>query len=1168
MKCSERNNQSLFRDWSKGDPIVGSQLVFSDRKILPCNSRRNTSSLRIPVTSRVRNDRICDVSTLTSAHATTTSHQQNHQKTPRSSGMLLSHQVLCNSEVPTNDESSQVEVSGSFDNVSMIDESLGDNNGTDAAGSSMNLVRTTDTTTSPDEVNVHLVPGTFHISEDDERFKVIASKRNLANLRILDVFQRSHVPFSMYDEIINTIFEEIRTGNIDPYEFHFSRESFLAYIKKRFKTAEPNITPVRLENRWNTNNNAGEIRPCDLVEVITFDVKEQLEDLFADKTLFGDLDNLVVNKDPDNPDSRWLPYVPQDGRLYEVLDAKWYQDYGKHCVTDESKQFCCPIGLYIDESETVTYGRYSFQPLIMFPLILTVKARNRNTSSRVIALIPDLEAKSSAVKAYSRAGEKLNTGTSMRNFHQCMAVALHSLKTYQNEGGIITYLQLGNQIRNVQVKIPVGCILGDAKSQDTLCGRFLSWTTKRLCRACNVSFESCNRAGFKCKWNMANKYAARIIVALNTDGIFTKQEQKKALASLHRRSVHSVVNAFEGIDFGGCPRGIYGCTPHDLMHLFLEGVLKYSTRLFVNRYTIKQKAEIDMLVMKMFNQFRSSERQNLLPRVSFNKGMTNLTMITADEEVGMAVTLLILGHTKKGQEIYETQLEENTTVIQEDEETQDEDGDDSEVGERVEDFERVRNPTNDRARRDADDVSILTRESFQSVITQEESGRNVTYRSVLQVMEMMLSFHAWYKSKKPMTWTETSYEALLTSIRTMIREIKTVIPRTEGNGWNLQKFHELLHIPVDVMNFGSPKNFDTGIYENRLIYVGKKNAKFCQKRGHTVFTQQLAGRIHENQCIEKGKRLLLRPDQHKQRSDGDSDDESCISSLSSLNIDGNGGRNAVQPDRGTDRMFPSYLVVLDNEGRAAECRWLTQTKCTVPIPIIRRFRQYLTQNNARYIAAYTEIKWMGRIFRAHPNFQKRGAWYDWAIIQEQPNQAERRRHQYNVRNHVNSACKLGQRPVKMLAFFVAGDDKCFLYHRTEDKSDSVDDSALAEQWSLKYTDSGNFSFPAISIASVNSIVDSVFCIEEDPQKGLISDPQTSKRVVLLKKKKCGQRNSPKQRQDVIELSLHLQVVDFVHVVIVSTQLLCFHVERCHEDVLVSVVFCSLAQTVIMEGVEY
>ena len=80
------------------------------------------------------------------------------------------------------------------------------------------------------------------------------------------------------------------------------------------------------------------------------------------------------------------------------------------------------------------------------------------------------------------------------------------------------------------------------------------------------------------------------------------------------------------------------------------------------------------------------------------------------------------------------------------------------------------------------------------------------------------------------------------------------MPRKEGNGWAIQKTHELLHVAIDVKNFGSPKNFDTGIMENRLIHVGKINALTTQKRGPTIFTRQLASRIHEKQCFDKAWR--------------------------------------------------------------------------------------------------------------------------------------------------------------------------------------------------------------------------------------------------------------------------------------------------------------------------
>jgi hypothetical protein len=94
-------------------------------------------------------------------------------------------------------------------------------------------------------------------------------------------------------------------------------------------------------------------------------------------------------------------------------------------------------------------------------------------------------------------------------------------------------------------------------------------------------------------------------------------------------------------------------------------------------------------------------------------------------------------------------------------------------------------------------------------------------------------------------WDENKEKQLLRSIRIMLHRLKLTFPCNEGNGWKLQKLHELLHLPIDVTNFGSPKNFDTGIMENRLIHVGKRNAKLTQRRGPKIFTEQLGNRIYE-----------------------------------------------------------------------------------------------------------------------------------------------------------------------------------------------------------------------------------------------------------------------------------------------------------------------------------
>jgi hypothetical protein len=97
-----------------------------------------------------------------------------------------------------------------------------------------------------------------------------------------------------------------------------------------------------------------------------------------------------------------------------------------------------PIGLYVDESQTVTYQRNSFQPLIMFPLILNVKTRSKPTSSRVLALLPDLESKSSAVKDTSK-GTQNKKGMPIHNYHKCLELALAS---YKNTQGMVVLIVL------------------------------------------------------------------------------------------------------------------------------------------------------------------------------------------------------------------------------------------------------------------------------------------------------------------------------------------------------------------------------------------------------------------------------------------------------------------------------------------------------------------------------------------------------------------------------------------------------------------------------------------------------------------------------------------------------------------------------------------------------
>ena len=50
------------------------------------------------------------------------------------------------------------------------------------------------------------------------------------------------------------------------------------------------------------------------------------------------------------------------------------------------------------------------------------------------------------------------------------------------------------------------------------------------------------------------------------------------------------------LSFGGDPTRVFGCTPVDMMHAFMEGLLKYVLVAFFHPLSGKIKADIDVAV--------------------------------------------------------------------------------------------------------------------------------------------------------------------------------------------------------------------------------------------------------------------------------------------------------------------------------------------------------------------------------------------------------------------------------------------------------------------------------------------------------------------------------------------------------------------------------------------
>jgi hypothetical protein len=124
--------------------------------------------------------------------------------------------------------------------------------------------------------------------------------------------------------------------------------------------------------------------------------------------------------------------------------------------------------------------------------------------------------------------------------------------------------------------------------------------------------------------------------------------------TLHRVfGSHAVDNAFFGFDFGCNLEGIFRATLTDILHTIEEGTIPKFLKVFYGLMGDKQRARVDNLVESLFgqgNNNRSSERHSYA-KVSFIKGHTQLTRLSANERLSQLFVLAVLLQTKEGRSV-------------------------------------------------------------------------------------------------------------------------------------------------------------------------------------------------------------------------------------------------------------------------------------------------------------------------------------------------------------------------------------------------------------------------------------------------------------------------------------------------------------------------------------
>ena len=84
--------------------------------------------------------------------------------------------------------------------------------------------------------------------------------------------------------------------------------------------------------------------------------------------------------------------------------------------------------------------------------------------------------------------------------------------------------------------------------------------------------------------------------------------------------------------------------------------------------------------------------------------------------------------------------------------------------------------------------------------------------------------------------------------------IKKVGNRKKGMGLKLMKFHGIMHMARDILNFGVPMEFDTGANESG--HKDTKKAALLTQKNQETFTKQTADRLDEMDMLSHAEEEL------------------------------------------------------------------------------------------------------------------------------------------------------------------------------------------------------------------------------------------------------------------------------------------------------------------------
>jgi hypothetical protein len=452
---------------------------------------------------------------------------------------------------------------------------------------------------------------------------------------------------------------------------------------------------------------------------------------------------------------------------------------------------------------------------------------------------------------------------------------------------------------------------------------------------------------------------------------------------LNELSQHPIPDhAFREIDFGANPHGIYGATPNDHLHGLKLGIMSYLLEVFfTDNLNNAARTSFDNALTLTLPHLRQGGNRHF-PRLYFPNGIVSVSNTTADEVLGIMFVTYVLALTTQGRNALLNKCEK---------------------------------------------MSVIRLNLF------------------VEAFEYVLILYSWVSKDDGYLIIgnhRNGQRRALTSIRRIIDFICENVERKSGQGWNISKMHELLHLPKLICMYGSPMNFDSGPCERMHKDVAKMPGRRSQKR-HETFTLQAANRLADRHVIDRLYKEIVETNEEKEDGLGEQEcKQTCSGSSFELEI--------------VEESPNKYEVSVHGCGVLSSVALEKKLYPNLVEFIVHFFTKFdVMPKKIRCSSEFVDES--GNIFRAHHDYRAGGFWHDWGMV-----------------SYVDETSQEGfsNVPAKILCFLphgVPGDSMCHVVcHPCQWRKQSV--SKLVSKWTLVPSGNGtaghNIPYDVVPISSL------------------------------------------------------------------------------------------------------